>query len=255
MQNQIKLSQFLILKYRFLTCILFPYPIRIYFLLPRTLPIFEYRIIEINFMIELSLFEEQNDNKPHELNESFYRDKEFRNLIIKNKELKDKEFCKCRFISCNFFKFKFSSCEFENCTFQSCDLSLSRIGGSKFLAVTFNGSKTAGVDWRGISQPSSFKFVDCKIDNSIFYRMDLRSINIIKCSAQNVDFVEADLTKALFTNTDLSGSKFSRTNLSYADLSESLNYNIDPNNNKLKKTIFSLPDAISLLSSFDIVIK
>lgn len=85
--------------------------------------------------------------------------------------------------------------------------------------------------------------------------MDLRSINIIKCSAQNVDFVETDLTKAVFTETDLSGSKFSRTNLSYADFSESINYNIDPNNNKLRKTVFSLPDAVSLLSTFDIIIK
>jgi uncharacterized protein YjbI with pentapeptide repeats len=206
-------------------------------------------------MNDLTLFEEQDEKRPVELNEAFYNDKEFRNLILTNKELKDKEFCKCRFISCNFFKFQFKSCEFENCTFQSCDLSLSRIAGSKFLDVTFKGSKTAGVDWREISKPSSFKFFDCKIDNSIFYRMDLRSINIIKCSAQNVDFVEADLTKAVFTNTDLSGSKFSRTNLSYADLSESLNYRIDPNNNKLKKTIFSLPDALSLLNSFDIIIK
>ncbi|MGA7722893.1 MAG: pentapeptide repeat-containing protein [Ignavibacteriaceae bacterium] len=206
-------------------------------------------------MNDLSLFEEQDEKKPVELNEAFYNDKEFRNLILTNKELKDKEFCKCKFISCNFFKFKFISCEFENCTFHSCDLSLCRISGSKLLDVTFKGSKTVGVDWREISKPSSFKFIDCKIDNSIFYRMDLRSTNIIKCSAQNVDFAEADLTKAVFTNTDLSGSKFSRTNLSYADLSESLNYRIDPNNNKLKKTIFSLPDALSLLNSFDIIIK
>ena len=188
-------------------------------------------------MNNLSLFEDQNESKAFELNESFYNEKEFKNLILAEGKLMQKEFYKCRFVSCNFFKIIFDSCEFENCTFQSCDLSLATVAGSKFLDVVFKGSKTVGVDWCGIRKPGAFKFVDCKIDNGIFYRMDLRSINIIKCSAQNVDFVEADLTKAVFTNTDLLGSKFTRTNLSYADFSESLNYNIDPNNNKIKKTI------------------
>jgi uncharacterized protein YjbI with pentapeptide repeats len=211
--------------------------------------------METNFMKDLSLFEEQNKDKPTELNESFYKETEFRNLVLNTKDLKNKEFYKCRFVSCNLFKFKFTSCEFENCTFESCDLSLAVVAGSKFLDVIFKGSKTVGVDWREVSRPGSYKFIDCKIDNSIFYRMDLHSINIIKCSAQNVDFVETNLSRAVFTDTNFSGSKFSRSNLSYADFSESINYNIDPNNNKLKKTIFSLPEAVSLLSSFDIIIK
>jgi uncharacterized protein YjbI with pentapeptide repeats len=206
-------------------------------------------------MNELSLFVDQNENKSTELNESFYGEREFRNLVLTTKEIKDKEFYKCRFVSCNFFKFKFTSCEFERCTFQSCDLSLAIVAGSKFMDIIFTASKTVGVDWRKITIPCSLKFIDSKIDNSIFYRMNLHSINIIKCSAQNVDFVEADLTKAIFTSTDLSDSKFSNTNLSFADFSESTNYKIDPNKNKLKKTIFSLPELVSLLNSFDIIIK
>jgi uncharacterized protein YjbI with pentapeptide repeats len=206
-------------------------------------------------MNDLSLFEDQNGNITDGLSRSYYTEKEFKNLVRANGQIKEKEFYKCRFVSCNFFKTKFISCEFEDCTFQSCDLSLASVAGSKFLCILFKGSKTAGVNWCEIRKPGTFKFVDSKIDDSIFYRMDLRSINIIKCSAQNVDFVEADLSKAIFSDTDLLGSKFSRTNLSYADFSESYNYNIDPNNNKLKKTVFSLPDAVSLLNTFDLIIK
>jgi uncharacterized protein YjbI with pentapeptide repeats len=206
-------------------------------------------------MDDLSLFEDHDENRIHEFTEPYYREKEFKSLVLANGELRDKEFYKCRFVSCNFFKIKLISCEFEDCTFQSCDLSLASIAGSKFLSILFNGSKTVGVDWCGVRKPSTFKFVDSKIDNSIFYKMDLRAVNILNCSARNVDFAEADLTKAVFTNTDLSDSKFSHTNLSFADFSESINYNIDPNNNKLKKTIFSLPDAVSLLNNFDIIIK
>ena len=206
-------------------------------------------------MDDLSLFEEQDESNLNSLKESFYNQKEFKNLILANGEIRDIEFNKCRFVSCNFFKTKFISCEFEDCTFQSCDLSLASLGGSKFLSILFKGSKSVGVNWCGIKKPYTFKFVDCKIDNGIFYRMNLRSINLTNCSAQNVDFVEADLNKAVFINTDLQGSKFSNTDLSFTDFSESFNYNIDPNNNKLKKTVFSLPDAISLLNNFDIIIK
>ena len=97
-------------------------------------------------MNDLSLFEDQNKSEAIELYESYYSEKEFKNLVLANVELKDKEFYKCRFVSCNFFKTKFISCEFEDCTFQSCDLSLASVAGSKFLSIFFKGSKTAGVD-------------------------------------------------------------------------------------------------------------
>lgn len=206
-------------------------------------------------MNELSLFEDCGDINLKSTDEFYFNQKEFKNLILTNEAIKEKEFNKCRFVSCNFFKTKFISSEFEDCTFQSCDLSLASVTGSKFLSIFFKGSKSVGVDWRGVRKPSTFKFVDCKIDNSIFYKMDLRAVNILNCSAQNVDFIETDLSKAVFSNTDLLGSKFSNTNLSFADFSESFNYNIDPNNNKFKKTIFSMPDAVSLLNTFDIIIK
>lgn len=206
-------------------------------------------------MADLSLFEEQNKNELNKLTEPYYKETEFKGLDLANGELKGKEFYRCKFTSCNFFKVKFISCEFDNCTFAASDLSLSIVKGSKFLSTYFKDSKSVGIDWREVRRPSTFKFVNSKIDNNVFYKMDLRSINLINCSAQNVDFVEADLSKAVFTNTDLSGSRFSFTNLAYADFSEAFNYNINPKDNKLKKTVFSMPEAVSLLNDFDIIIK
>ena len=206
-------------------------------------------------MADLSLFEDNDIKGLNELSDLYYKESEFKNIILANGELREKEFYKCRFTSCNFFKTKFIQCDFEACTFASCDLSLASVKSSKFLSAYFKDSKTVAVDWREIRKPSTFKFVNSKIDNSIFYKMDLRSINIINSSAQNVDFAEADLSKAVFANTNLAGSKFSFTNLAYADFSEAFNYNINPKDNKLKQTVFSMPDAVSLLSSFDIIIK
>ena len=45
------------------------------------------------------------------------------------------------------------------------------------------------------------------------------------------------------------------TNLSSADFSGAQNYQIDANENTIKKAIFSLPEALSLLSTFDIKIQ
>lgn len=205
-------------------------------------------------MADLSLFEDGGTDK-NTLSEDYYSEQEFKGLNFSGKEMREKEFYKCRFASCNFFKTKFIGCEFEDCTFAACDLSLAQVKGSKFLSIFFRDSKLAAIDWREIRKPCTFKFVDTRLDNSVFYKMDLRSINFINCSAQNVDFVEADLSKAVFTNTDLAGSKFSFTNLAYTDFSEAFNYNINPGENKLKKTVFSMPEAASLLNSFDLIIK
>ncbi len=50
-------------------------------------------------------------------------------------------------------------------------------------------------------------------------------------------------------------SFFLDTNLSYADFSKAVNYVIDPRANRLKKTVFSMPEAMSLFFAFDIILK
>jgi uncharacterized protein YjbI with pentapeptide repeats len=72
--------------------------------------------------------------------------------------------------------------------------------------------------------------------------------------AADVDFREVDLFQADFAGTDLSESLFSNTNLTEADLSRARNYRIDPGQNVLTQAKFSLPEAMSLLYSLDIVL-
>jgi hypothetical protein len=43
--------------------------------------------------------------------------------------------------------------------------------------------------------------------------------------------------------------------LSCADFTDAKNYSIDPTANRLKKTIFSIPEALLLLKAFDVVLK
>jgi uncharacterized protein YjbI with pentapeptide repeats len=80
-------------------------------------------------------------------------------------------------------------------------------------------------------------------------------MEMVQCTAHEVDFTRTNLTRANLIETDFLGSRFADTNLSYADLSKATNYSIHPTVNRLKKTVFSLPEAVSLLSAFDIVLK
>ena len=73
--------------------------------------------------------------------------------------------------------------------------------------------------------------------------------------AREVDFTGTNLTRANLGKTDFLGSRFADTDLRYADLSKAVNYAIDPTTNRLKKTVFSMPEAVSLLSAFDIILK
>ena len=82
----------------------------------------------------------------------------------------------------------------------------------------------------------------------------MTGIEIRDCVAMDVDFREADLSHSDFGGTDLSESLFRHTDLTEADLSRARNYHIDPSENVLRQARFSLPEAMSLLHSMDIVL-
>ena len=96
------------------------------------------------------------------------------------------------------------------------------------------------------------KFIKSVISHSTFIGLNLADIRVVDCIAIDVDFREADLSRADFTGTDLTSSLFNDTNLTAADLSQARNYDIDPVQNIIKSARFSLPEAMSLLYSMDI---
>jgi uncharacterized protein YjbI with pentapeptide repeats len=112
-----------------------------------------------------------------------------------------------------------------------------------------------GVDWTLAATPATVAFRGCNVNHCTFQRLVVPKLELAECTAREVDFTGANLTKADFTRTDLLGSRFVETNLCGADFSHATNYAIDPKANRLKKAIFTLPEALSLLSAFDIVLK
>lgn len=188
-----------------------------------------------------------------------YSDQVFNELHLGQAHLDSNEFHDCIFVRCNFVETTFRNCRFINCVFQHCDLSLVQVPDSSFAATRFENSKVIGVNWAKAHWPEarlwdSLCFSKCAISHSTFIGLNLRRIQIQDCLATNVDFRETDLYQADFSGTDLSDSLFLNTDLTEADLSDAHNYQMDPRQNVIKKTKFSLPEAMSLLYSMDIIL-
>jgi uncharacterized protein YjbI with pentapeptide repeats len=85
--------------------------------------------------------------------------------------------------------------------------------------------------------------------------LKIPNTKITNSEAKKVDFIETDLSNSDLSNTDFEKSIFSKTNLFKTNLVGSKNYYIDTRNNNLKKARFSLPEALDLLNSLEIVIE
>lgn len=186
--------------------------------------------------------------------DAVYDDQTFQEINMKELELCRTEFTNCKFVRCKYNGTIFSKCRFENCSFIECDLSLMKPIQSSFVEVYFDNSKCIGINWTTSAKPLIVNFLHSIVNYSIFFGIDIRNIVMTTCIAKEVDFAEANLTGGTFNHTNLLGSRFLKTNMTKTDFSNAFNYVIDPNLNKLSKTKFSLPEAVSLLSVFDIIL-
>lgn len=171
------------------------------------------------------------------------------------------EFEGCHFERCQFASSTFYRCTFRDCHFTGCDLSALKLTNTLLQDVRFGRSKLVGVDWTatGASDISrlmqSFSFEECVLDYATFFGMKLPKASFRRCHAHEVDFAEADLAGADFRGADLTASTFHHTNLERCDFTGAINYAIDPTTNRVSGAKFSLPEAISLLRGFDVVIE
>ena len=189
-----------------------------------------------------------------------YTDRTFKRLDARGQTIASREFYDCTFVDCGFAENVWQGCRFANCTFRQCDLSLVKVPDSAFRDVTFDHCKVIGVDWTAAAWGpkggvlNAIRFTACVINYSTFIGLSLPKITFTDCTAKDVDFAEADLTHADFRRADLTDSRFWQTTLTEADFTGATGYAINAGINTLKKTRFSLPEAIALLHSLDIVL-
>ena len=183
-----------------------------------------------------------------------YYEEQFVGLIITGEWIRSKEFEDCRFESCRFTECNFFECAFLECRFEDCLMSATQVSGCSFIDAQFTECKLVGIDWTQGSNVRGLVFSKCTLDYSVFSPLKLKGLKLLNCVCKEADFREADLTDGNFEGTDFDRSVFSQTNLTNANFEEARNYSIDPRVNVLKRAKFSMPEAMSLLKSFDVTI-
>lgn len=183
----------------------------------------------------------------------------FKRVNCRGAAVVGKTFERCTFSRCTMAETVFERCTFRDCVFTDCTARLMRIPGSRFVNVKFEKCDVTYVNWTDGAWPKiglsdGLSFVACDISYSTFIGLAFKKLVLTQCTAHDVDFSEADLTQAVCIETDFAESRFLNTNLTEADFTRAVSYVISPLTNKIKKAKFSIPQALSLLAAFEIVI-
>lgn len=189
------------------------------------------------------------------MNEIEHAHKTFNRIDYRDTFVVGREFIACNFIGCILSKTKFEDCYFEDCEFLDCDLYMLGVKASSFRNVVFTSCKMLAVQWHEAADPIHISFSGCVISYSTFFKQNLKKCTLVDCVAKEVAFIETDLEEANFGNTDLEGTIFQKVNLKKANFEGAKNYFINLDTNNLKKAVFSMPEAMALLTNYDIVLK
>lgn len=182
-------------------------------------------------------------------------DRIFKSEDFSKKSLEGQTFSNCSFVSCNFTESVLRNAHLCSCTFTDCNFSLVKVEGCRLQDVRFVTCKIVGVEFFKCDKTFfSSSFRECMIQYCNFAELNLKGAIFRGSKLRECYFTNTCLVNADFRDADLAGTLFHNSDLSKADFSSALQYEIDPRTNVIKKAKFSLPEAVGLLRSFDIVI-
>lgn len=196
-----------------------------------------------------------SDALPPPFDQTDLDDESFEDVDLSGAELRDRSFRDCRFIRVRLAEAVLAGSTFEDCEFEDCDLTMARVADAAFRDVAFLRCKLMGIDWtdvRGFAFTVSFE--ECNLSHATFSNRKMPETVFRECRAHETSFAGVDLTKAVFTGTDLRGARFIDTVLVEADLSEALHYDVSPQQNKLRKTKFSQAAALALARELGVIV-
>lgn len=161
----------------------------------------------------------------------------------------------CAFTNCSFSGADFSGVSFEDCRFSDCDLSNVRLAETAMKPVWLANCKLIGLHFEDCAD---FLFAihctGCQLELSTFRERDLRRSSFTTSRLMETDFTGADLQEVAFHDCDLSRSIFERTDLRKADFSTASNYQLSPEDNRLRGAKFSPDGLAGLLTDYGIVV-
>ena len=180
----------------------------------------------------------------------------FKNVDFSKEPLSIGEYEYCTFMGCDFSNSMLSSIRFLETEFVDCNFSNAVLGQTSFQTVIFKTCKMLGLQFDACDQFGfAASFDTCQLDHSSFHGMKLNRSVFKNSQMEGVDFSGADLKGSKLFECNLLHAIFQDTNLEKADLRKSINYSIDPEQNRIKNAIFSLPEVIGLLDKYQIVVE
>jgi len=164
-------------------------------------------------------------------------------------------FSSCTFKDCLFMESSFCNAQFVFCTFIRCNLSLVNTEGCRFQETTFEACKIVGAKFYLCEKRFfSIQAKHCVLKSCNFSDLKMKKVDFSESQFSDCDFKETDLTEGNFSGCMFEETLFHNCQLIRADFRNAQNYEIDPQTNKIAKAKFSLPEALSLLKGFDILI-
>ncbi len=162
----------------------------------------------------------------------------------------------CTFKGCQFNEADLGGAAFSNCRFENCNLSLVKVAACRFHQITFLETKFVGVQFYTCEKKFfTLNAIGCILDNCNFSDLKMKRARFDRSKIKECYYLRSDLTEASFAEADLAGTIFHECNLARADFRGAINYNVDPKANQIKKAKFTMPEAMALLSHFDIVLE
>lgn len=181
---------------------------------------------------------------------------EFSHKIYAEDEIMYRDFERCTFTNCDFTQCDYLAVAFIDCVFINCNFTEAKINYVSLRDVVFTGCNFTGVNFAMVDTLLfKFEFKECILDYTKFYTLKMRGTLFTDCSLIAADFMNADITDAVFDNCDFHKSVFIDTIANKVDFTTSYNFTIDPEKNKLKKAKFSQAGLKGLLTKYDIVVK
>lgn len=149
-----------------------------------------------------------------------------------------------------------SEVHFTDCLFTGCNLSNLPVLNTKMQDVFFNDCKIVGVNFFDTNDFCfSVHFNNCILDYAGFERKKVYKSSFKNCRMHGANFTGADLSESSIENCDFSFAIFASTNLNGVDFTTNYNFDINPNENYLKKAKFNISNLSGLLRQFGIIIE
>ncbi len=98
-------------------------------------------------------------------------------------------------------------------------------------------------------------FESCKMDFSSFQGLKGQGLKFNQCSLVEADFINADLRNVQLTDCNLEGAQFENNLLDFANLTDSVGIDLDPEINFVKGVKVSMSSLPGLLTKYQLNIQ